>query len=102
MPSEERKGDNDDVDPAEIAQTWAVMHALEETASPEEIALLATLEAMRLMLTSNDADVAARGKDGMRGVLRLVIEAMREHDPDGLDKLVAEWKPQADSMGIEW
>jgi hypothetical protein len=91
-----------DTDPAEVAQTWAVMAQLEDAASSDELALLATLEGMRLMLVSDKEDYRRRGKEGLRGVLQIVIASLREHDPEMLDRLVEEWRLTAESFGVEW
>lgn len=87
-----------DMDPAEIVQSWAVMQAAESAVSSDELAVMATYEGMRLMLVSAKPDLVACGKDGIRALIGGFIEAS---DPDDLASLVASWRPTAAAMGID-
>lgn len=89
-------------DAADVGGAWAVIAGAELSPSSDELALLAIWEAMRLMLASPDGSVRDRGRSGLRGVLQITVEALREHDPAALDGLVEQWRPQAEKAGLEW
>jgi hypothetical protein len=89
-------------DPDEVANAWAVMQAAELAASSDELALLATWEAMRLMLVSDNEARRRKGREGLRGLLQVTLDALREHDPDELTRLVEHWRPTAEANGLEW
>lgn len=89
-------------EPGDIAEAWAVMQAAELAASSDELALLAMWEAMRLMLVSGREDLRERGREGLRGLLTLTLEALREHDPEAIDRLIEQWRPEAEKAGLEW
>lgn len=38
----------------------------------------------------------------MRGLMQVTIEALRDHDPEALERLIEEWRPAAEKMGLEW
>jgi len=91
-----------DIDPAAIAETWAVMQRAELAVGTDELALVAMFESMRLMLVSEREDWQVRGREGLRALIQLMLEAMREHDPGELDRLVEKWRPTAEAAGLEW
>ena len=91
-----------DIDPAAIAETWAVMQRAELAVGTDELALVAVFESMRLMLVSEREDWQVRGREGLRALIQLMLEAMREHDPEELDRLVEKWRPTAEAAGLEW
>jgi hypothetical protein len=91
-----------DNDPAAVTEAWAVLASARLSPSSDELALLATWEAMRLCLLDEREWVQRNGRAGMRGLLQVVIEAMRDRDPAALDKLTEQWRPEAEKMGLEW
>jgi hypothetical protein len=90
----------EDFDPSEIAESWAVMQAAKESASSDTIALLATFEAVRMMMVSKRPDYEQRGRDAMQELLQALAAAL--DDAGELDTLVATWAPEAKRMGLEW
>jgi hypothetical protein len=93
---------DDDRDPAAVAEAWAVMAAARLSPSSDELALMATWEAMRLMLLSDTEAVQRRARDAMRSLLAIMLGALRDHDPGAMERLVEQWRPAAESMGLEW
>lgn len=98
----ERMLDTGDVEASDVASAWTVLRNADAAWSSDRIALLVTFEAMRLMLTSAREDYRRRANDGLGALLDLMAEALREHDPDGLDRLTESWRPEAERMGLEW
>lgn len=90
-----------DMDPAEVAQSWAIMQAAESAVSSDELAVIAIYEAMRLMLVSGQPDLESRAKDGIRALIGGFIEGSRERDPDELARLVESWRSTAESLGLD-
>jgi hypothetical protein len=91
-----------DRDPSSVAHAWAVLASARLSPSSDELALLATWEAMRLMLIDDRERVQRAGREGIRGLLQVTIEALRDTDPEALDRLVEKWRPEATAMGLEW
>jgi hypothetical protein len=89
-------------EPSDYGDAWTVLQQAELSASSDELALLATWEAMRLMLINSDEARRRRGREGLRGLLEMMLTSLREHDPAGLDRLVEEWRPTAEAAGLEW
>lgn len=89
-------------EPSDYGDAWTVLQRAELAASSDELALLATWEAMRLMLVSSDEEQRLSGREGLRGLLQVMLESLREHDPDALDRLVEQWRPTAEAAGLEW
>lgn len=93
-------GESDSIE--DVADSWAVLAAARLSPSSDELALLATWEAMRLMLLDDREKLQRSGREGMRGLLHVMLEALRADDPDALERLVEEWRPQAAKLGLEW
>jgi hypothetical protein len=67
-------------DPAEVTEAWAVMERAEAAIGSDTIALLATLEAMRLMLVSGREDYQQKGREGLVSLMEGLAGWMRSRN----------------------